>query len=533
MDYEKHKTKLLYPFLVLVSICTLKGGIAEVIRCKETERKALLKFKKGLVEEYDVLSSWRRSECCKWRGVGCSNKTGHVISLHLNEETLDQWNALRGNLSNNLVDLRHLISLDLSSSDFSGNEIPEFVGSLDKLRYLNLSSCSLVGKVPSQLGNLTSLRTLDLGHNNGLEFPDLDWLSNLSSLSLVDFSGSSFAANLKTILFQKILIITSLKNLYLGGCEFSNDKSLEDEYVNSTFASLSVLDLSSSSLASSNFHWLFNVTTSDLVSMDLSLNALDGPIPDEFGQKLVSLDLSNNRFEGPIPKSLWNLKGLKRLDLSWNNLTGPLADFERTMVSLEILKLSYNRITGSVPESFWRASRLEILRASFNSLQGVISESHIQLENLQQIVLPTPMKFPDNWLFERSSKLRKIASLNYYPTDTVLLATRWMVGRDICNPPLSAKKIAALPMNIKGFWTSNRGWWVKLSDDFDYKEIAKHYKFTPISFSARSIDEAVKKDYKGLQFLSGFSCRRFLLELPYFINPREAAGLRVPVQLIE
>ncbi|KZV22390.1 hypothetical protein F511_21388 [Dorcoceras hygrometricum] len=391
MDYEKRKTKLLYAFLVLVSICTLKGGIAEVIRCKETERQALLKFKKGLVDEYDVLSSWGRSECCKWRGVGCSNKTGHVISLHLNEETLDQWHALRGNLSKNLVDLRHLISLDLSSSDFSGNKIPEFVGFLDKLRYLNLSSCSLAGKVPNQLGNLTSLRTLDLGRNNGLEFPDLDWLSNLSSLSLVDFSSSSFAASLKTILFQKILIITSLKNLYLGGCEFSNDKSLEDAYVNSTFASLSVLDLSSSSLASSNFHWLFNVTTSDLVSMDLSLNALDGPIPDEFGQKLVSLedlDLSNNRFEGPIPKSLWNLKGLKRLDLAWNNLTGSLPDFEGTMVSLEVLDLSYNRITGSVPESFWGASRLEILMASFNSLQGVISESHLsKVLNLKRLEL--------------------------------------------------------------------------------------------------------------------------------------------------
>lgn len=396
MDYGKRNTKLLSAFLVLVSICTLKGGrSAEVTRCKETDRQALLKFKKGLVDEYDVLSSWgseeNKRECCQWRGVGCSNTTGDVTSLHLNLETLDQWHALRGNLSNDLVDLRHLISLDLSSNDFSENKIPEFIGSLNRLRYLNLSYCSFMGKVPSQLGNLTNLRALDLGNNyGGLMIQNLDWLSNLSSLYHLDFSSSSFADGLKTVVLQKILIINSLKELYLQGCSFPNGTSSVDAYVNSTLASLSVLDLSAPRLTLSNFHWLFNISTS-LVSIDLSDNELDGPIPDEFGQKLVSLenlDLSYNRFEGGIPKSLWNLKSLKKLDLSNNNLTGSLPDFVGTMVPLEILDLSYNRITGSVPESFWKASKLEVLRASYNSLVGTISESHLsKLHNFKRLDL--------------------------------------------------------------------------------------------------------------------------------------------------
>ncbi|XP_073020354.1 receptor-like protein EIX1 [Primulina eburnea] len=396
MDYEKRNTRLLSAFLVLVSICALKGGrSAEVIRCKETERQALLKFKKGLVDEYDVLSSWgseeNKRECCKWRGVGCSNKTGHVISLHLTEEILDRWHALGGNLSDALVDLRHLISLDLSNNDFSDNEIPEFMGSLDKLRYLNLSYCSLEGKVPGQLGNLTNLRVLDLGNNyGGLMIQNLDWISNLSSLFHLDLRSSSFTEGLKTVVFQKILIIKSLKELYLGGCRFPNDTSSVDAYVNSTFASLSVLDLSGLSLTSLAFHWLFNISTS-LLSFDLSSNEFDGSIPDGFGQKLVSLenlDLSDNKFEGGIPKSFWNLKGLKKLHLSSNNLTGSLPDFVGTMVPLEILDLSYNRITGSVPESFWKASKLEVLYATYNSLEGTISESHLsKLHNLKKLDL--------------------------------------------------------------------------------------------------------------------------------------------------
>ncbi|XP_075485251.1 receptor-like protein EIX1 [Primulina tabacum] len=395
MDYEKRNTRLLSAFLVIVSICTLKGGrSAEVIRCKETDRQALLKFKKGLVDEYDVLSSWgseeNKRECCKWRGVGCSNKTGHVISLHLNEEILDQWHALGGNLSDDVVDLRHLISLDLSTNDFSDNEIPEFIGSLDKLWYLNLSYCSLEGKVPGQLGNLTNLRALDLGNNGGLMIQSLDWLSNLSSLFHLDLSSSSFTEGLKTVVFQKILIIKSLKKLYLGGCSFPNDTSSLDAYVNSTFAYLSVLDLSGLSVTSLAFHWLFNISTS-LLSIDLSRNELDGSIADEFGQKLVSLenlDLSYNEFEGGIPTSFWNLKGLKKLHLSSNNLTGSLPDFVGTMVPLEILDLSYNRITGSVPESFLKASKLEVLYATYNSLEGTISESHLsKLHNLKKLDL--------------------------------------------------------------------------------------------------------------------------------------------------
>ncbi|XP_073126336.1 receptor-like protein EIX1 [Henckelia pumila] len=401
MDYEKPNTRLILSvFLVLVTISsTLKGGsgsTAQVIMCKETDRQALLKFKQGVEDEYDVLWSWgseeSKRECCKWRGVGCSNITGHVTSLHLNHETLGQWHTLRGNLSDSLVDLSHLISLDLSTNDYSQNEIPGFIGSLDKLMYLNLSYCSLIGKVPVQLGNLTNLRTLDLGNNYGLMIRNLDWLSNLSSLSHLDFGGSSFTDGLRTIVLKKILIINSLKELYLQGCTFPNDtSSFVDIYVNSTFASLFVLDLSATSLTSSNFHnWLFSITTS-LFSLDLSFNDLDGSIPDEFGQKLVfleNLDLSNNGFEGGIPKSLWNLKNLKVLDLSWNKLTESLPDFVGTMVQLEILDLSYNRITGSVPESFWQASKLRVLRASFNSLEGTIFESHLsKLHDLKTLDL--------------------------------------------------------------------------------------------------------------------------------------------------
>ncbi|XP_075485249.1 receptor-like protein EIX1 [Primulina tabacum] len=199
--------------------------------------------------------------------------------------------------------------------------------------------------------------------NDGMVIQNVDWLSNLSSLFHLEFWGSSFTQSLETIMFRNLLMIPSLKKLSLMSCDFPNDTSSVDVYTNSTFSSLSFLDLNGvSSLTSLAFHWLFNVSTS-LVSIDLSDNKLDCPIPDAFGHKLVFLeylDLSGNRFDGGIPNSLLNLRSLKSLDLS------------------------HNRITGSLPESVGELSKLEFLDVSFNLLEGQISESHLsKLQNLE------------------------------------------------------------------------------------------------------------------------------------------------------
>ena len=49
----------------------------------ETEKLALLNLKQGLLDPSHRLSSWVGDDCCKWRGVVCSNRTGHVIKLSL------------------------------------------------------------------------------------------------------------------------------------------------------------------------------------------------------------------------------------------------------------------------------------------------------------------------------------------------------------------------------------------------------------------------------------------------------------------
>lgn len=67
---------------------SLRNASGTTVGCLAHERIALLKFKEGITSDpQGLLSSWRRSgrdqDCCQWRGVSCSKRTGHVVGLHL------------------------------------------------------------------------------------------------------------------------------------------------------------------------------------------------------------------------------------------------------------------------------------------------------------------------------------------------------------------------------------------------------------------------------------------------------------------
>ena len=123
--------KLAHAFFILLVSMHLRptlGFISEVgvgdannIRCLERERQAILKFKKALVDDYGQPSSRRSKDknCCNWKGVHCSNQTGHVLELHLSEHRLNGDQPLRGMISPSLLELSNLTFLDLSENEFN------------------------------------------------------------------------------------------------------------------------------------------------------------------------------------------------------------------------------------------------------------------------------------------------------------------------------------------------------------------------------------------------------------------------------
>ncbi|KAK9664165.1 hypothetical protein RND81_14G023300 [Saponaria officinalis] len=403
------------------------------VRCKKNELDALLKFKHSFTRDpMNRLSSWVGEDCCEWVGVTCDSVTHHVIKLNLrslpqhsyyydddNDDVRHDAYCLpdpqvcmaSSGLSPALLELKLLTHLDLSGNDFFRSEIPEFIGSLRHLRYLNLSGANFSGPLPPQLGNLTNLVHLDLNvldecsEPPGLYSKTMRWVSGLVKLKSLDLSLVELSQAQDT--FQVLMTLPSLSALRLIYCFLNNshlNAALISNSSNTFFPTLQHLDLGMNIFDSSVPPVLKNIAS--LRSLYLKYNEFNGSIPLWFKvmRHLEVLDLSLNRFsyvEGGIMGIMGNPCNFKHLDLSFNsishrdildsstslsrcgafkleyldlhnnNINGSLPSLLGQFTNLNYLDLSCNEFEGGVPASFARLSALKYLDLSYNKLSGL------------------------------------------------------------------------------------------------------------------------------------------------------------------
>ncbi|XP_011005468.1 PREDICTED: probable LRR receptor-like serine/threonine-protein kinase At1g34110, partial [Populus euphratica] len=385
----------LYVLIVLLLLMKLAPGFISGVKgatfgCIERERQALLKFKEDLIDDFGILSTWgseeEKRDCCKWRGVGCNNRTGHATRLDLHRENYDQY--LSGKISNSLLELQYLSYLNLSGGNFQGNNFPYFIGSLKNLRYLDLSSIDVTGTLSNQLWNLSRLPYLDLSGNNDVNFKSIDFLSNLFSLKYLDLSGDNLSQ--ATDWMEMVNKVPFLEVLQLSECDLSSSSPPSLSSTNSS-KSLAVIDLSYNRIASSTFNWMANFSNS-LVDLHLSNNELQGSIREAFANmtSLRTLDLSSNQLQGDL-SSFRQMCNLNELYISGNNLTGELSQLFQDAhgcveSSLEILDLYGNQLHGSVPD-ITRFTSLRELDLSWNQLNGSLPQRFSQRSELVSLHL--------------------------------------------------------------------------------------------------------------------------------------------------
>ncbi|KAL8248022.1 hypothetical protein R6Q59_009238 [Mikania micrantha] len=353
--------------------------------CLEHDRQALLEFKDSLTSDpSNRLSSWTGTNCCQWLGVGCDNAIQHVTRFDLRTNS----GQLQGNdLNSNLSALTRLSYLDLSGNYFGSSPIPDFIGSMARLEFLNLSSAGFSGVVTHQIGKLSNLRVLDLSstsRNMELIVDDLTWVSSLFSLETLGLSGVNVtgAPDLDKVLFY---MIPSLVELHLSNCELSNshfDQTHLDS--NITRFTIQTLDLSSNSLGGKAPLFIQNLTS--LRVLDLSTNKQNSSIA--VMNNVVELNLAGNRYPSIQETEVWRLCELKNLDLSFNYMEGRLiGPSECSLYGLERLILNDNKLSGEIPTSLERLTALRALYLDYNLLTGIIPESLGNLTSLAELVL--------------------------------------------------------------------------------------------------------------------------------------------------
>ncbi|KAK5844349.1 hypothetical protein PVK06_000485 [Gossypium arboreum] len=217
--------------------------------------------------------------------------------------------------------------------------IPSEIGNLSRLISIELVENKLTGTIPTTIGGLKELQSLSL-ENNKLEGSIPFELCHLNKLAFLLLTNNKLSEPIPACLGNLI----SLRNLFLGSNMFSSS-------IPSSWKGLN-----------------------DLLILNLSYNSLSGPLPIDMGKwkALTSMDLSNNQFSSNIPTGVADIKDLTHFSLSNNRITGSIPESFGDLLSLEFLDLSRNNLSGEIPKSLEKLRYLKYFNVSFNRLQGEI-----------------------------------------------------------------------------------------------------------------------------------------------------------------
>ena len=287
-------------------------------------------------------------------------------------------NRLGGTIPPKFDRLTKLTHLAVPYNDITA--IPDFVGSLSMLDTLIMSNNNLSGVVPNGITTLTKLEVLALDDNaltGGIRL--LSALTNLVSLYLED---NSFEDTLDATFLTSL---SNLENLDLSDNKL--DGVVPGHFFDpARFPLLYVLDLHGNELTSlpSTFP-----PGSAMAYLALHQNALGGTLSPSVSNlnNLAYLDLTNNQLTGPIPgDEIGSLSALTYLFLGSNNFTrGEIPYGFRNLGNLEDLSLKQTQRTGVIPTWFGLLHNMVLLDLDNNELVGALPLALANMRDLRYL----------------------------------------------------------------------------------------------------------------------------------------------------
>ena len=327
-----------------------------------------------------------------WEGVTVAGSPERVTELSLATPVIGH-DDLTGTIPGELGNLSSLTTLDLRSNDLTGS-IPSELGSLSSLTELHLNSNVggnwFTGTIPSELGNLSNLTSLDLSGNDLTGTIPAE-LGNLSNLQGLGFRGNRLTGTIPTELAN----LTNLQQLDLSYNELTAE-------IPSSFTRLT-----------NQSEFLFNDNAGLCAPRDSvfqawlqSIASVEGdncPLADSQADQDVLVALynttdgvnwsDNSNWLSDRPMRDWygvsiNPEGrVSGLKLSYNDLSGSIPTQLANLSNLEQLDLYSNKLTGSIPSELADLSNLKYLNLYGNGLTGTIPSQLGNLSNLTYLNL--------------------------------------------------------------------------------------------------------------------------------------------------
>ncbi|KAL1220197.1 putative LRR receptor-like serine/threonine-protein kinase [Cardamine amara subsp. amara] len=248
------------------------------------------------------------------------------------------WNRLGGDLPTSISNLsRTLYKLELGRNLISGR-IPHDIGNLVSLRTLSLEENLITGSLPASLGKLLGLGEVYLNSNrmSGAIPSSIGNITQLLSLSLANNS------------FQGII-----------------PSSLSD------CSQMLHLDLGFNKLEGTIPRGIMQMTS--LLNLSMEGNSLSGSLHDDIGrlQNLVVLSLGNNNLSGQLPQTLGKCLSMEVMYLQGNYFHGAIPDI-KLLVDVRRVDFSNNHFSGRIPEYFANFFKLQYLNLSINNFEGSV-----------------------------------------------------------------------------------------------------------------------------------------------------------------
>ncbi|XP_042501648.1 leucine-rich repeat receptor-like serine/threonine-protein kinase At1g17230 isoform X2 [Macadamia integrifolia] len=257
-------------------------------------------------------------------------------------------NLIEGPLPSEMSSLHNLQTLDLSFNVLNLSSIPKWLGGMPSLCRIFLAGAGIQGDFPEILRTTPSpLLELDFSFNH-LTGIIPEWLGSLTRLYSLNLSSNSLVSKIPiTVTRLHDLAVLDLHSNKLSG---PIDGIFE---IVSRFSegSLTYIDLSDNGF-SGDIEQIGTGPQCQIKFLNLSHNYLTGRLPGSVGRlvSMKSLDLSYNKLGYELPESLANLSSLEKLKLQRNRFTGQIPNGFLKLRALRELDLSDNLLVGRIPD---------------------------------------------------------------------------------------------------------------------------------------------------------------------------------------